>query len=516
MSRKFGALIVALAVLIPSGVLYSPEATAASTRTVSGTVTLPKGAPTSWYEGVSVTAYDPNTGGGVGAVPDSRGRYSIEGLGAKKYELDVEIDEYTDSKGRRVVPNLLGPGTRTVDLRSSSKRGVNATLTLGRTISGRISLPPGAPASWLKRIWVRAGGAVAYPNSATGAYTLVGLRPGRYPVDFAAVDDGGMRPNLVDEYYGGTPHEDEALLVDVRAANAVGINHEMKAGKTITGRVTLPKGAPASWLGSSTVTAYSEDLSEWISKANPDPKTGVYRLERLPAEPVYVEFGPRVSLIGGPESVTGVHAEWYPNADNWSSAEPVTPGSAGIDADLTYELWGTLRSATPKISGSAKVGAILKVGTAGWQAGTTFRYRWQADGAPIAGATKSKFTPTAVHRGKSITVSVTGAREGWTSVTKTSGRTAAVAMGTLKTATPKLSGRVKVGSKLTVQPGSWTKDAKLSYTWKADGRPLSATGKTLTLTRAHAGKRITVTVVGTAAGYAKASKTSAKTATVKR
>ncbi len=87
---------------------------------------------------------------------------------------------------------------------------------------------------------------------------------------------------------------------------------------------------------------------------------------------------------------------------------------------------------------------------------------------------------------------------------------------TLKSAKPKVAGTAKVGRTLTAKSGSWTKGTKLSYQWFVNGKKIAkATKRTLVLTKAHRGKRITVKVTGKKAGYTSVVKTSKKTAKVR-
>lgn len=81
----------------------------------------------------------------------------------------------------------------------------------------------------------------------------------------------------------------------------------------------------------------------------------------------------------------------------------------------------TLSSSTPTIAGTVKVGNVLTVKRGTWTWGTTFKYRWLRNGAPISGATASTYKVRTADRGKKITVQVTGSRPGYTSVAKTSG-----------------------------------------------------------------------------------------------
>ncbi|MFJ6679748.1 hypothetical protein ACIQLK_11610 [Microbacterium sp. NPDC091382] len=84
-------------------------------------------------------------------------------------------------------------------------------------------------------------------------------------------------------------------------------------------------------------------------------------------------------------------------------------------------------SATPTISGSAKVGQKLTAKPGRWTAGTRLSYQWYANGMAISKATKPTFTVSSNLKGKKITVKVTGTKSGYATVSTTSRATAAVA-----------------------------------------------------------------------------------------
>lgn len=79
----------------------------------------------------------------------------------------------------------------------------------------------------------------------------------------------------------------------------------------------------------------------------------------------------------------------------------------------------------------------------------------------------------------------------------------------LTTATPTISGAVKVGAKVTAEPGSWTDGTNFTYQWLRDGSPIKgATKANYKLVPADGGHRISVTVSGVLTGYTSASATS--------
>ncbi len=194
-------------------------------------------------------------------------------------------------------------------------------------------------------------------------------------------------------------------------------------------------------------------------------------------------------------------------------------GVTNTGSAYTYstEKYSVSPSGIPTIAGTAKVGSTLSVQPGEWDPTATLSYQWKANGASIAGATGSTLVVTPTLKGKSVTVTVTGAKDGYTSVSTTSA-SVTVAAGTLThKPTPVISGKAKVGSKLTVKLGTLDPGVKVTYQWKAKGKSISgATGKTLKLTKGLKGKKITVTVKITKAGYTTVKKTSRGTRAVAR
>ncbi len=176
--------------------------------------------------------------------------------------------------------------------------------------------------------------------------------------------------------------------------------------------------------------------------------------------------------------------------------------------------------ATPKISGTARVGLTLKAGAGTWKpSGAGFSYRWYRDGMAISGATKSSYTLVGADKGTVITVKVTGKKTGYTTATKTSKATAKVAPARklTKTPAPVITGSAKVGVTLKAKAGTWAPSGvKLTYQWYRNGKAISkATKSSYKLVKKDAKAVITVKVTGKKAGYTTVAKTSKATAKVK-
>lgn len=177
-----------------------------------------------------------------------------------------------------------------------------------------------------------------------------------------------------------------------------------------------------------------------------------------------------------------------------------------------------ITAGTPTVSGSARAGRTLTAQPGTWTPGATaLTYEWLADGDPVHGATSTTLRLTNALARKRISVRVTGTHADAETVTATSAPTAAV-VGMLTGAVPKVTGKAKVGRKLTAKPGAWSpRPVTLKYQWLRNGKVVKgATRATYKLSAKDRGKRVSVRVTGVRAGYATLARTSGKTAAVKR
>jgi len=103
---------------------------------------------------------------------------------------------------------------------------------------------------------------------------------------------------------------------------------------------------------------------------------------------------------------------------------PVTKTSAA--AAIPGAVFAT--APTPTISGTATVGSTLTVTPGTWSPAATLTYQWFRDGVAIPGATSNKYVLVTADAGHKMTVTVTGSKAGYTTTSKTSAATAAVAV----------------------------------------------------------------------------------------
>jgi hypothetical protein len=148
----------------------------------------------------------------------------------------------------------------------------------------------------------------------------------------------------------------------------------------------------------------------------------------------------------------------------------------------------------------------------------SFQYQWHRAGVTIDGATAATYTPTASDLAATLTVTVTGSKSGYSTVSKTSAPTAAVRQGSLIKSTPTVTGTPKVGTPLTANPGVWGPgEVRLGYAWYRYGVLIyGAFSATYTPVTKDLGAVLTVSVFGSKPGFLTYSRTSAPTAKVVR
>lgn len=172
----------------------------------------------------------------------------------------------------------------------------------------------------------------------------------------------------------------------------------------------------------------------------------------------------------------------------------------------------------PTISGTQQYGETLTAVTGTWTSGGLFTYVWKRSGVVIASSKNARYTTVLADIGKTLTVTVTATRSGFTALSKTSAVTAAVVAISFTTSpVPTVAGNSLSGSTLSVTVGDWSPSLGVtySYVWKrassVTGTKTAITGETgatYKLVTADKGKFITVTVTAVKTGYVNTSRTS--------
>ncbi|MCR6712934.1 MAG: hypothetical protein NVV57_09690 [Demequina sp.] len=414
-------------------------------------------------------------------------------------------------------------GATPVNLTSANATNINATLEVGRTISGTVTLPGGVDTAALKGIDVYADGASgewAYTevDTGTGAYTIYGLAPAVYTLEFSSSDwwneDYSVRTYtpLASIYYGGSYTAGGSTTVDVTTVNATGKNQLMVVGRTISGTVTLGSGADAVW--KDYLNVYAENDTAFRS-AKVDPTTGAYTVKGLAPGSYTLNFEASGRYVGSVWTDAPFAFEYYNNQRSPYSANAVNVTSAnasGINATMDLQVGNRDFWLTPKptVTGTPAVGQTLTAVTGTWEPyAESFTYQWKRNGASIAGATAANYAVTLADAGTALTVEVTGSAAGYNAVSKPSDSLAVPLLPFTTAPEPTVTGTAAAGQVLTAVEGTWSPAATFTYQWKRNGTNIGgATGKTYTATQADATNNLTVTVTGSATGYQPTSKTS--------
>lgn len=190
----------------------------------------------------------------------------------------------------------------------------------------------------------------------------------------------------------------------------------------------------------------------------------------------------------------------YPATSVVSDSVAVAPGTLAM-------------TARPAVTGTPQVGSRLTASNGTWsRTDLAFTYQWFAGAAPIGGATGPTYVVGASDVDQSISVAVTAGRSGFTSATVGATASAKVIPGTFtRKAAPSVTGKPRVGSRLTATPGSWSPDATVGFQWSADGRAIDgATASTFVPTARERGATIRVRVTARRPGFTPLSPSTAK------
>ncbi len=166
---------------------------------------------------------------------------------------------------------------------------------------------------------------------------------------------------------------------------------------------------------------------------------------------------------------------------------------------------GRLITATPVISGSARVGRTLTGSVDPWGPGDVDqRWQWYRGDAKIPDATSSSYQLTSSDLGKVIKLRVRGYLDNFTTRSEYSKPTGKIAAGVLDpTPTPLYSGTAVVGHTLTALPKEWGPgEVKLAYQWyRGKTKIAGATKVEYKLVPEDVGLKLRVRVRGTKTGF---------------
>lgn len=204
--------------------------------------------------------------------------------------------------------------------------------------------------------------------------------------------------------------------------------------------------------------------------------------------------------VGAPSGATYVRDETA--GDTTYAVYDVDPGSYTFQGGITT----LAQDVAPQVTGTAEVGQTLTADAGSWTPEpSAVAYQWTRDEEPIDGATGPSYRLVAADEGHALAVTVTVSARGLADATGSSEPVTVGAGTLLPTSLPTISGKAKVGSRLSATPGGWPDGTTVTYQWTSGGRPIAgATGSSYTPTGREGGTAVSVTVTATLAGYAPA------------
>jgi outer membrane protein OmpA-like peptidoglycan-associated protein len=339
--------------------------TPSTAATISGTVTAVGGGD---LAGICAEAFLNGGGIAASATTAANGMYTISGLAPGSYGVffspgcgggDFATQWYNaTASGTQTAPGTLVTAT-------SQATGINAVMSAGTSISGTVSAAIGGAdvaGICVTAMPVGSTSSAGTPgtSASNGTYTVGGLLPGSYDVEFSAGSCGG---NYVTQWYNytaaGAASVSGSLAVPASVATpATDINAAMSSSTSISGTVTAAVGGAT--IGNMCVWAYPVG-GGGVEKAT-TALDGMYMISGIAAGSYTVEF--YTYPCGGRSYVT----QWYNDTPAGASAvsgalsvsTSVVSPATDINAELALaaSVSGTV---TAVVGGSEVAGVCLSV-----------------------------------------------------------------------------------------------------------------------------------------------------------
>jgi hypothetical protein len=322
--------------------------------------------------------------------------------------------------------------------------------------------------------WLRNGVAIANTNSQY--YTAVGADLGTQ-LSVKVTGTNSAQPTVAK-----TSAKTARVVAGVLLGNNVNISGTSAVGATLYSNassweptakfsyqwyadgVAIPKATTRDWVVTAvavgklvsvrvTVSAVGYTSVPMIDLSNSPVELADFTLPPTPTTTGLEQTGQRLTAVPGTWSPKATFTyQWYrsgypvPGATASTLVLPVdamnsnwfvrvTGTAAGYHSAFAYSAWtgsilGTLTGATPKITGTARVGNILTAVPGAWTSGTTLDVQWvRVSGATVTdipGATAATYVVGIADKGKTIKVRVTGSRSDYANLVKLSVATAKV------------------------------------------------------------------------------------------
>jgi protocatechuate 3,4-dioxygenase beta subunit len=210
----------------------------ATTGWISGSVTAAGAGP---LGGICVNAngIDSTVGSGS-AITAADGTYTIKGLAPGSYDVEFYPSGCGNDYVTQFWNNQPGPGSANAVLVTvgSTVPGINAAMVGTGAISGIVTDLNGTDLPDICVTAIRTGISRRTISATDGTYTITGVIPGSYDVEFS--NGCGNSGDYANQWWDEEPEPDSAVPVSVAAESTVpGINAAMVDGGEISGTVVL-------------------------------------------------------------------------------------------------------------------------------------------------------------------------------------------------------------------------------------------------------------------------------------
>ena len=514
--RALAATLGAVLVAGLAAVVAAP-AHAATTVTISGSVRDEQGHPVS----ATVQYYSWVSNASIDATTKADGTFTISGATPGKSDLTAApvVDDH-------VLASVTWDGTKSVEgygatftVPSTSVSGVDFVLPAATGILGTATDLAGNPLpniGWTVLEWrpeeqdwyppqmgpltTDEKGQMWWRTEVGKTYRLC------FMDDFYVDDDWVPAQRYADRCWDDEATQDTATDITVTATSR---RQELTVALTPAGKSLVPgtpwvTGSaavgglltvdPGTWLPGDTALTYQWGTWEGSTRVDFPGATG------RTYSPTAAQAGDSIFVV-----VTGTRAG-YKTASQYGYA-----GTAGMP---------TPTLSTPlTISGTPTVGSTLQVkyGTVTPATDNPAMFTWFVDGRATSqgmssGNTSYVVAPGDVGKRISVHMSVSGS----SGYNELHAAASTVVTGTLTAPKPTISGTLAVGSTLTAKPGTWgPAPVTLGYQWyRAGSKITGATASTYKLTSSDQAKTLTVHVIGTKTGYARAETYSSPTTAI--
>ena len=401
---------------------------------------------------------------------NAQGQYTVPGLVPGEYKVKFSdesnwVSQYYNDKSSFAAAEAVEVSA------SGTTSGIDAELQKSAEITGEVTSEAGQGIEIIEVVVYEAGAAgkkVAETQTHGGGdYTVLGLPPGEYVVEFYSGVPGSNEKNYAKQYYPGQSSRATAQPVKVTEGETKsGIDAKLQSGGQISGTVTNALKEPVE--GVAVVVYDAEGGEEQASYTNAN---GEYTVPGLASGKDEVEF---ISA----QYVT----QYYKNASSLADASPVTvkAGNEETTSEINAELMAAAppeKAKSPVVKGTVAVGQTLTCSSA-WTGTPTpeeFTYRWLKNGVTeIAGATKETYNVTSVDERHALACEVTAKNSAGEKSAQSPVTQMVSVIKPVNATRPAISGTAAVGQTLTCSHGTWESfPAGYTYKWLREGAEIS-------------------------------------------